>query len=89
MDRTQHVEHARAIDKKDPYRIRRMDATRGKIIVDGNAACALGALFAGVTVVTWYPITPSSSLVETLIGYLKKYRIGPEGKARVIEEILA
>src|SRR6266511_4138662 len=58
-----------------------MDATRGKIIVDGNAACALGALFAGVTVVTGYPITPSSSLVESLIGYLKKFRIGPDGKA--------
>ncbi len=74
-------EHAAALEKRDPYLIRRMDATRGKIIVDGNSAAALGALFAGVTVVTWYPITPSSSLVETLIGYLRKYRIGPDGKA--------
>ena len=38
-------------------------------------------MFAGVTVVTWYPITPSSSLVEALIDYLKEYRIGPDGKA--------
>jgi len=74
-------EHARGLEKRDPFTIRRMDATKGKIIVDGNAASALGALFAGVTVVTWYPITPSSSLVETLIGYLKTYRIGPDGKA--------
>jgi 2-oxoglutarate/2-oxoacid ferredoxin oxidoreductase subunit alpha len=74
-------EHAATLEKRDPYSLRRMDATRGKIIVDGNAACALGALFAGVTVVTWYPITPSSSLVETLIGYLGKYRVGPDGKA--------
>ena len=74
-------DHAAALEKRDPYAVRRMDATRGKIMVDGNAACALGALFAGVTVVTWYPITPSSSLVESLIGYLKKYRIGPDGKA--------
>jgi 2-oxoglutarate ferredoxin oxidoreductase subunit alpha len=74
-------EHAATIEKRDPFSIRRMDATRGKIIVDGNAACALGAMFAGVTVVTWYPITPSSSLVETLIGHLKRYRIGPDGKA--------
>jgi 2-oxoglutarate ferredoxin oxidoreductase subunit alpha len=74
-------EHAGAIEKKDPFSIRRMDATRGKIIVDGNSACAIGAMFAGVTVVTWYPITPSSSLVESLIGLLKKYRIGPDGKA--------
>jgi 2-oxoglutarate/2-oxoacid ferredoxin oxidoreductase subunit alpha len=74
-------EHAATLEKRDPFSVRRMDATRGKIIVDGNAACALGALFAGVTVVTWYPITPSSSLVETLIGYLGKYRVGPDGKA--------
>src|SRR5207302_9631144 len=44
-------------------------------------AAALGSMFAGVTVVTWYPITPSSSLVEQLIDYLKQYRIGPDGKA--------
>jgi 2-oxoglutarate/2-oxoacid ferredoxin oxidoreductase subunit alpha len=74
-------EHAATIEKRDPFVVRRMDATRGKIIVDGNAACAIGAMFAGVTVVTWYPITPSSSLVETLISYLRKYRIGPDGKA--------
>ncbi len=75
------LEHARGIGKRDPYVIRRMDATRGRIIVDGNAACALGALFAGVTVVTWYPITPSSSLVESLAGYLARYRVRPDGKA--------
>jgi 2-oxoglutarate ferredoxin oxidoreductase subunit alpha len=74
-------EHAAGLEKRDPYSVRRMDATRGRILVDGNTACALGALFAGVTVVTWYPITPSSSLVETLVSYLKKYRVGPDGKA--------
>jgi len=72
---------AATIEKLDPFAIRRMDATRDKIIVDGNTAAALGALFAGVTVVTWYPITPSSSLVETLVGYLRRYRVGPDGKA--------
>ncbi len=74
-------ERAATIEKKDPFSVRRMDATRGKMIVDGNSACAIGAMFAGVTVVTWYPITPSSSLVESLIGYLRKYRTGPDGKA--------
>lgn len=74
-------DHAGGIEKRDPFAIRRMDATRGKIVIDGNSACALGAMFAGVTVVTWYPITPSSSLVETLVGYLKRYRVGPDGKA--------
>jgi len=68
--------------KNDPYRIERMNATTGKIIIEGNSAAALGCVFAGVTVVTWYPITPSSSLVEAMIGYLKRFRIDPEtGKA--------
>jgi 2-oxoglutarate ferredoxin oxidoreductase subunit alpha len=72
---------AASLTKQDPYFIQRMDKTRGKIIIDGNSAAALGCMFAGVTVVTWYPITPSSSLVETLIDYLKEHRIGPDGKA--------
>jgi 2-oxoglutarate ferredoxin oxidoreductase subunit alpha len=63
------------------FRIERMNATQGKIIIDGNAAAALGAMFGGVTVVTWYPITPSSSLCETLIDYMKQYRIEEDGKA--------
>src|SRR3954466_7673088 len=67
--------------KQDPFWVERMNANQGKIIVDGNAAAALGCMFAGVTVVTWYPITPSSSLVGQLIDYLKQYRIGPDGKA--------
>jgi 2-oxoglutarate ferredoxin oxidoreductase subunit alpha len=68
--------------KLDPYYLERMDATRGKIIIDGNSACALGAMFAGVTVVTWYPITPSSTVCETLIEYMKRYRVDKEtGKA--------
>ena len=69
------------LPKQDPYLVQRMDKTAGKIIIDGNSAAALGCMFAGVTVVTWYPITPSSSLVETLIDYMKEYRIGPDGKA--------
>jgi 2-oxoglutarate/2-oxoacid ferredoxin oxidoreductase subunit alpha len=69
------------LNKQDPFRIARMDKNAGKIIIDGNSAAALGCMFAGVTVVTWYPITPSSSLVETLIDYMKEHRIGPDGKA--------
>ena len=67
--------------KQDPYFIQRMDKNQGMIIIDGNSAAALGCMFAGVTVVTWYPITPSSSLVETLIDYMKEYRINADGKA--------
>ena len=69
---------AKTFTKTDPFRVERMNKTAGKIIIDGNAAAALGCMFAGVTVVTWYPITPSSSLVESLIGYLKRFRIDPE-----------
>ena len=73
---------ANSLVKTDPYWAGRMNLNAGKIIIDGNSACALGAMFGGVTVVTWYPITPSSSLVETLIGYLKRFRHDPEtGKA--------
>jgi 2-oxoglutarate ferredoxin oxidoreductase subunit alpha len=69
------------LKKLGVFYIERMNATAGKIIIDGNSAAALGCMFAGCTVVTWYPITPSSSLVETMIEYMKEYRIGPDGKA--------
>jgi 2-oxoglutarate ferredoxin oxidoreductase subunit alpha len=75
------MEHARGMEKRDPLLVQRMDATKGKILVDGNTAAALGSMFAGVTVVTWYPITPSSSLVESLAGFLGKHRVGKDGKA--------
>jgi 2-oxoglutarate/2-oxoacid ferredoxin oxidoreductase subunit alpha len=73
---------AATFTKTDPCRTERMNATAGKVIIDGNSACALGAMFAGCTVATWYPITPSSSLVESLIGYMRRFRHDPEtGKA--------
>jgi 2-oxoglutarate/2-oxoacid ferredoxin oxidoreductase subunit alpha len=62
--------------------VERMNETAGKILIEGNAAAAIGCLMAGVTVVAWYPITPSSSLCESLIDYMRKYRIDKEtGKA--------
>ena len=70
-----------SLKKLGAFYIERMNKTAGKIIIDGNSAAALGCMFAGCTVVTWYPITPSSSLVETMIEYMKEYRIGPDGKA--------
>ena len=72
---------AEKFTKLDPYVIERMDQTAGKIIIDGNAACGMGAVFAGVTVVAWYPITPSTSVVEATTDLLKKLRVTPEGKA--------
>ena len=72
------------LEDQDHIKVVRDNKTQGLIIVDGNEACALGALFAGVTVVGWYPITPASSLVETFIEYAEEYRKDPKtGKSTV------
>ncbi len=63
------------LPKQDPFFIEPMNETAGKILIEGNAAAAMGCMMAGVTVVAWYPITPSSSLCESLIAYMKKYRV--------------
>ena len=60
---------AENIVKSDPYRFERMDGTQGKIMMTGNDAGALGAVFGGVNVVAWYPITPSTSFVDGIIGF--------------------
>jgi 2-oxoglutarate ferredoxin oxidoreductase subunit alpha len=54
------------LTKRDPFRVERMNATAGKIIIDGNAAAAIGCMMGGVQFLAWYPITPSSSLAESL-----------------------
>src|SRR5437762_1941536 len=76
-------DHAEAnLPKQDPFHIEKMNETTGKVLIEGNSAAAIGCMLAGVTVVAWYPITPSSSLCESLIGYMRKYRIDKEtGKA--------
>jgi 2-oxoglutarate ferredoxin oxidoreductase subunit alpha len=66
------------LPKRDGLRVERLELTAGKILIEGNAAAALGCMMAGVTVVTWYPITPSSSLCETLTIYMRKYRMDRE-----------
>ncbi len=64
------------------HAIRRDNRTAGKIIIEGNHATAIGLLFGGITVLAWYPITPSSSVCETLISHLDQYRRSPgTGKA--------
>ena len=76
------IEYAKAnLPRQNRWRVERMNATQGKIIIDGNAAAALGSIFGGVTVVTWYPITPSSSLCESIIDYARQTRIDDEGRA--------
>ena len=58
--------------------IRRSDAVGNRILIDGNSGAALGALYAGATVVGWYPITPSTSVVEAFERFAGRYRIEPE-----------
>lgn len=68
------------LTKKDPYFYAHDNKTQGKIIIEGNQAAALGALFGGCTVASWYPITPASGLSETLESYAKKFRVDPQTK---------
>jgi 2-oxoglutarate/2-oxoacid ferredoxin oxidoreductase subunit alpha len=75
---------SRNLPKTESCGIERMKVskTAGMHLIDGNSAAAIGCLFGGVTVLSWYPITPSSSLAEALIDYLKRFRTDPKtGKA--------
>ncbi len=59
-------------------RVERRDLLGDKILYGGNSACALGAIYAGATVAAWYPITPSTSVVDAFAKYCSKYRVDPE-----------
>jgi 2-oxoglutarate ferredoxin oxidoreductase subunit alpha len=59
------------------FRVERMNGTAGKIMIEGNAAAGLGAVFGGVSVVAWYPITPSTSVIDNLTLYAHKFRTDP------------
>ena len=61
-----------------PFRLERMNANADYILLDGNSACGLGAVFAGATVGAWYPITPSTSLMEAYKEFAERYRIDAE-----------
>lgn len=71
------------VEKRDPFRFEKMNGTAGKILITGNDAGALGALFGGVHVVAWYPITPSTSLVDAIITYRGLRRDEETGKETV------
>ena len=58
-------------------RVERRDILKDKILIDGNSACGLGAVYAGATVAAWYPITPSTSVVEAFGKYARKFRVDP------------
>ena len=61
-----------------PLRVARMDKTANHIMIDGNTAAALGCMYAGATVGAWYPITPSTSLMDGFKSFCQKWRIDPE-----------
>lgn len=69
---------AENIEKSDPYRVEPLALTDNQILITGNEAAALGAIFGGVTVTAWYPITPSTSLVDALVSHLPRLRRDPE-----------
>jgi 2-oxoglutarate ferredoxin oxidoreductase subunit alpha len=68
---------AENLAKSDPFRFAPLEMTAGQILITGNEAAALGALFGGLTVVAWYPITPSTSLVDAVLEH-KKLRVDPD-----------
>jgi 2-oxoglutarate ferredoxin oxidoreductase subunit alpha len=60
-----------------PLRVQKLDRTRGHIIIDGNTATGLGCVYAGATVAAWYPITPSTSLMDAFKGFADRLRVDP------------
>src|SRR5690606_8287882 len=65
-----------------PFRLQKMDATKGSILIDGNTATALRCLYAGAPVAAWYPITPSTSVLDAFTSLCARYRTDPETKER-------
>lgn len=65
-------------DHEFNLRVERRDLLGDKILYGGNSACALGAIYGGATVAAWYPITPSTSVVDAFAKYASKYRVDPE-----------
>lgn len=73
------MEYAKAHwDYPLPFHVSPLDLTTGKIMIDGNTACGLGAVYAGATVMAWYPITPSTSVADAFEKYCKQLRVDPE-----------
>jgi 2-oxoglutarate ferredoxin oxidoreductase subunit alpha len=77
-----HAYAARHFDCPLPIRVRAAQGAKGKIIVSGNYAAGVGALYAGATVCAWYPITPSTSLAEAFERNAKRLRVSKDGRHR-------
>ena len=71
-------DHAKqTLDCPLPLRVAHLDKTRGHIMIDGNTAAGLGCVYAGATVGAWYPITPSTSLMDAFKSFCERYRVDP------------
>ena len=71
---TEHLKHPL------PIQVRRADAVGQRILIEGNEAAGLGAVYGGATVCAWYPITPSTSVAEAFMKYCAKFRVDSEGR---------
>jgi 2-oxoglutarate ferredoxin oxidoreductase subunit alpha len=71
-------EAKKVFDKPLPLQLKRSNKNDGKVLLEGNAACGLGAVYGGATVCAWYPITPSTSVAEGFEKYAKQFRVDPE-----------
>jgi 2-oxoglutarate ferredoxin oxidoreductase subunit alpha len=72
-------DYARAtFDCPLPLHVKTMNKTAGHIMIDGNTAAALGCVYAGATVGAWYPITPSTSLMDAFKAFCERYRKDPQ-----------
>jgi len=65
-----------------PVKVEKMDKTADHIIIDGNTAAGLGCVYAGATVGAWYPITPSTSLMDAYTSFCKQFRTDDEGRKK-------
>ena len=72
------LDYAKEHFKPLPFRLEKMDANGDKILIDGNTATALGCVYAGATVAAWYPITPSTSVMDAFKEFCEEYRRDPE-----------
>ena len=72
------------LDLEIPYKIEPRELTDNAILVDGNTAGALGTIYGGMHFVSWYPITPATSLPEAMLEYAPKLRIDPETGAKLM-----
>lgn len=74
-------DYAREHLPKTGLRVERSDGVGDRIFINGNSALGLGAVYGGATVAAWYPITPSTSVIEAFTAYCRKYRTDPESGA--------